>query len=150
MKIYQKYQTDSAAETQGLWIEMGDNALIKIARLGHPKHEEVMKRLRQPHVASLRAGIDLPTNVSMALTIEALAEAILIDWKGIQDDDGKEIPYSKEAAIKLLTDLPDFRDKVVFLSSQHETFRKSALENAAKNSEPVLDGDSSGAKASSI
>jgi hypothetical protein len=42
-----------------------------------------------------------------ALVVEVgrlFAEHILHDWQGLADDDGKPIPYSKDLALRLLTD----------------------------------------------
>lgn len=39
---------------------------------------------------------------------KAMAEAGILDWSGIEDEDGKPLPFSKDAALVYLTD-PDYR-----------------------------------------
>lgn len=46
-----------------------------------------------------------PSDDVVMTTIGALfAEHILHDWQGLADDDGNPLPYSKDLALKLLTD----------------------------------------------
>jgi hypothetical protein len=48
-----------------------------------------------------------------------LLSACLLDWDGLEDDDGKPLPYSKAMAQKLLTEpqYRRFRDSVVWAAS---------------------------------
>ncbi len=134
MKIFSQYQTDEDAEVDGVWVDLGDGGRVKVARFGNPVHEKVMERLRRPYRNMLRSGRDLPKDIQDRLTIEGLAESILLDWSGLEDENGKAIAFSKKKAKELLTDLKDFRNAVSFLALEAETFRKEALEEAAKNS----------------
>jgi hypothetical protein len=135
MKIYQHYATDEQAEIDGVWVELGEGARIKVARVGNPSYEKVLRQLKKPYRNITRAGGEIPREALDKITIEATAEALLLDWQGLDDEDGTAIPYSKEAAKRLLGELKDFRETVVRLALEAETFRAEALEAAAKNSE---------------
>lgn len=149
MKIYSRYKTDDDAELNGTWVDLGDGAQVKVARFGNTKHRELIAKLQKPYTSILKAGLEIPEDAKMKMAVESIASAILIEWRGIEDESGKEIPYSIEAAKKLLTELKDFRDTITYLAMQQETFRQTAIEEAAKNSEPVLGGGSNGADTSS-
>lgn len=133
MRIYEKFATDAQAEIEGVWVDLGGGASVKVARFGNPKHTELVKQLQKPYAQSIKAGVDIADDLKTAMAVESMAQAILLDWKGIEDEDGKLIPHSIENAKKLLGDLKDFRDTIAFLATQQETFRKAALEQAAKN-----------------
>lgn len=141
MKIRKQYETDPVAEEEGVWVDIGEGAEVKVARLNNPRHKKALERLRKPYRNILRAGRDLPDEVSDKIAIQGMAEAILLDWRGIEHNDGSEIAYSQEKAKEILTELKDFRDTVAFLAMEAETFRKEALENAAKNSETSSPGN---------
>ncbi len=132
MDIRKAFATDRQAEQDGVWVALGEGARVKVARFNNPRHRAVLDRLRRPYRSLLMAGRDLPDDVAESMTIEATAETLLLDWDGIEDN-GTPLPFSKDNARRLLADLPDFRDAVAFLSMQAETFRREALETAAKN-----------------
>jgi hypothetical protein len=48
-----------------------------------------------------------------------LLNTVLLDWKGVEDDDGKPEPYSKEAAKKYLiqTEFEPFRNAVLWAAT---------------------------------
>jgi hypothetical protein len=71
-------------------------------------------------------GAKLSDELATKISIEAMARTILLDWDGIAHD-GRELPYSVEAAISVLTDVPEFREIVFRASNTFETFRLERL-----------------------
>jgi len=134
MKIKQHFATDASAEEEGVWVEIGEGAAVKVARFGNKRHEKALDRLRKPYRNILRTGGEIPKDRAEAIVIESMAEALLLDWRGFEDDDGRAIAHDKETAIGLLTELKDFRNQVAAIAMEAETYRASALEAAAKNS----------------
>ncbi len=132
MDIRKAFATDRQAEQDGVWVALGDGARVKVARFNNPRHRAVLDRLRRPYRSLIMSGRDLPDDVAETMTVEATADAILLDWDGISEN-GAPLPFSRETARRLLSELPDFRDAVAFLSMQAETFRREALETATKN-----------------
>ena len=67
---------------------------------------------------------------------KALAEGCVRDWEGITNN-GKEVPYSKGMAVKLLTDrnLRDFKDFVAECAEDGEAYRQQETEEIAGNSQ---------------
>lgn len=66
-----------------------------------------------------RAGGRLDPDETDRITQTLLLNACLLDWEGLEDDDGKPILYSKEMARKLLFE-PEyraFRDGVVYAAN---------------------------------
>ncbi len=66
----------------------------------------------------------------------AMADAILLDWDGIEGDDDQPIPYSRELAEQYLTD-PDFRlfrEAVALAGSLVESETDTRVEAALGNS----------------
>ena len=98
--------------------EMGDLRL-KVRSSLCADFRETVSTLRRavPRGAFNRDG-SLPVDISERISGEALHKTILLDWENLTGDDDSVIPYTKETALKLLTD-PEyavFRNAVFWAS----------------------------------
>lgn len=137
VSIFDMLETDTAAEENGKWFTdiMGDNSGIdiKLRALGSVESMQVRRRLDRKNKTLMKNGQYASLDVAIKILVEQVAEAVLIGWRGIYDRDKQEIPYSKEAAISLLTKLPKFRDAVVQMATSMDNFRVEQRELAEKN-----------------
>jgi hypothetical protein len=125
MDIKKRFQTSEEHEMNGVWVDIGDGTFLKVARMGNPKHREAMRALLAPFK-------DRPNDIVPQESIDdVLARTILVSWEGVTED-GAEVPYSHEKAVEYLS-FKDFRDKVVRIASNMETYRAEALLAAEKN-----------------
>ena len=110
---------DASAIEQGRWIkdlpELGD---IQIKTRGTGNAD--WRRLHQKLVSALPAqarvrGLISPEEQDR-IGVELLVETALLDWKNITDDDGVQIPFSKEKAREFLEnpDMAKFKSGVQF------------------------------------
>jgi hypothetical protein len=104
---------------------------VKVAKLYSKAYVRKLEAAMKPHNYTLKAGIELPEEVGEAMMADVIAATILKDWKNIFDRDGKELPYSKEAAKKLLIDLPEFYRTIMNLANDVNNF-KAAEEQVNK------------------
>lgn len=132
---FSEYVTSKELEEDGVWARLrkGD-AEVLVARAGNSKHEDLVRRLRKKHGRGFR-GDELPPAVEEEIATEAIARTILLDWKGIEDEDGEPIPYSTEEARRLLKLSRDFRLEIVSIATEMEMFRREETAEAEKNSE---------------
>ena len=67
---------------------------------------------------------------------------MLLGWTGLCDDNGKDIPYSREKAIELLRDpaLNDLYDWILAMSANADAFRVDLEEEVVGNSVPTSSG----------
>ena len=135
MKLHKVYGTDPTLETEGVWVNFGDGGEVKVGRYGNPKHKAALERLRRPYRSFELSGRPLPDDVAERIMLEGLAEGIVFEWRGIEDESGL-IQFSKQNVIKTLSrvEFRDFRNDILAASMSMETFRKQELEDAAKNS----------------
>jgi len=107
---------------EGSWIEyQGSN--FKIAYAGSTRFARVKDRIEKPHRRMIEKGMVDPGDQKKWL-IQALGEAILLDWNGVYDEDGNQVPYSKAAAVQALTNSEDFREFVMTFSMELANFRE--------------------------
>lgn len=137
-----EFRNDLNLENDGVWISLNDAAKVKVARSGNPRHSEILRRLSAPYRRQI-SNNSLSNDVAFKISGEALAEAILLDWEGVEDDDGKPLPYSKSAARDLLCNRQyeaRFRNPIVAASEEVEAFRQTVIGDAEKNSQTGLPG----------
>lgn len=129
----ERYQTDKNLEEEGVWVDLGGNVQVKVARITSRKSKEVRRKLERPMVRKNRSD-DLSIDQLEQLMTEQLAQAVIKDWRGVTDDEGNDLPCTVENCRTILTKFPDFREDVATASLEKETFRTAALQEELGNS----------------
>lgn len=135
MKL-QAIMMDPSAAKDGAWCNYMADMEFRILRSNGPKMMECMHRLMEPHYANgVKNFEDLDEAEKERIEVRSLAEAVLVDWRGVEDDDGTPIPYSVEKAEEILR-MPEavaLREWIGFQSLNFDTFRTKAVKEAAGN-----------------
>lgn len=122
MDFRKEFKTNKRHEDEGVWVDVSDGGRLKIARAGNKKAMAYSKQVAKPHMAQITFG-KLSDEVATQLACEVMAECILLDWSGVSDGDN-DLPYTKENALKMLTEYPDFRDLVSMIANDRKTFQR--------------------------
>lgn len=136
ISIFDAFETDVDAEENGKWFEdiLGNESGIDI-KVRRMTSSAAAKNL-QKHMTAARKHMvkgKLPPEVDKRILIDHLAEAVLIDWRGVLDRDGTPIEYTKEAAALIMTKLPNFRIAVQTAASNMDNFKGETQEEVAGN-----------------
>lgn len=85
---------------------------------------------------SKRVAGRIPADVSGRIIGEAMAEHLLLDWRGLTDDNDQPLPFSKEKARQLLVDprYTRFREWVSWAAAEVEELGADAVEAPLGNS----------------
>ena len=137
--LRKSYATDKKLEQEGVWYSPPDLPHIGflLARQAH------VNRGWQTKVTALYSNRvykklfdknDIYNPVLHAKLVEMFCESILLNWRGITNDEGVEIPYTKAAGVKLLTELPDLYHELSNEASTTEKYRREDVEEIAKKS----------------
>lgn len=145
MDLYKTYGTDEDLETEGVWTEWTNDSKVKLGRIGGV----AFNRVQRQKMRRMRTGFRADSEMQDKILVEVLAETVLLDWKGFVDADGKALKYSKDAAVKVLTDLPTFRDDIVAAASDMSLFQAEDEADAEKNSPTPSSGSSKSTQSSS-
>lgn len=107
MSIYKLFSTDHDLERNGFSLEYGEAKFI-IARAGgaNKKFQSCIERKLRPYRSAINSGT-MDTKTAEKLLAESYAEAIILAWDGVTDEDGDELEFTKENVVKVLLDLPD-------------------------------------------
>ncbi len=99
---------DSSAKEEGAWHRYDDLGLrFKVRGEGSLPWLVAQERIaRQISIENSVRGV-LPIELRQKLDREVVIEAGLLDWDGLENDEGEPLPFSKDKAVELLND-PDF------------------------------------------
>lgn len=139
MSLYKQFKTDSNVERTGIVLQYGVNSQgkpieIRVARAGG-SNDAYVKRM-EARAKPFRRQIQNETierAVLLGLVREVFAETVVLGWEGVEDANGNALPFSRENAIKLFTDLPDLFDDVQEQAQRAALFRATMREEDAKN-----------------
>ena len=117
----------NAGLEDGVWAPY-EGSEFKIAHSSNVRFLRTKQRLEQPHRRKIEAGNFDPAE-QRRLLVKAMAEAILLDWKGVANSEGQPVEYSTKLAEQALTNDDQFRDFVMEFSINSQNFREAELEH---------------------
>jgi hypothetical protein len=126
MDLFAKYATDKKLEQEGLNYVINDgeeSCTLRIGRAGgsNLRFATLSQKLLAEAEKTYRKKDSIPASVMREITIRVFAETVLLGWEGITDQDGNEVPYSKEAALKFLR-CQDMLEDVSKIAGDREFF----------------------------
>ena len=124
-----KIENNLEKENEGVWLTYDGDIEVKIARFGNDRYQKIAEALYKPVKKQLQRG-SLGSKRATELASKAVAKGIIVDWRGIEDDDGNLIPFSEEKAIEFMLNpkLKDFKDWIANESQSIANFENEVLE----------------------
>ena len=111
----------------GVWTDY-QNIKVKIAYATNVKFMRAKQRLEQPHRRKIESNQMAPADQRKILC-QAMGEALLLDWQGVKNRNGEDVPYSKKAAAQALLFDEAFRDFVMSFSVELGNFKAEEAEH---------------------
>lgn len=137
-KKHVRYDKDMAND--GVWFSIIDEVENNYGefRLRHvdranPRTKLDFKRIQTKYQESIRSG-KMTTDESQRIYF---CEAVLVDWKGVLDEKGKEVPFTVADAIEYFSDDDNLYvlERLIQLSDDIRNFNKlEPVEDIIKNS----------------
>lgn len=130
---------------QGDWVgeipEMGELRL-KVRGIGNSDFRRMQSKLTEAEPRKYRVAGRLPPERQDAITAQCLLHTVLIDWDGVQGEDGQPLPYSEELARDLLTkpEFKRFREAVAWAANVVAEDIQEGVDDAGKNSKTRSSG----------
>lgn len=126
-----KYQTNPES-VEGKWFTF-DGAEFKIAYYDRNDFLRTSHKIGKRY----REGIKADAALERVMTVEIMAETVLIDWRGVKSN-GVDLPPTKANKILLLGTIAPFRD---FVSAKSSELSNYTLEAEAEDAEALKSGD---------
>lgn len=131
---FSDYDTDSDIESvKGVDLKFETGETITVLRAGgaNKKYSRTLQKLSRPVKRRIDNG-SITMEESEALMIKVFAQSVVIDWAGVVDIDGNEVPCTPLNVEALFTQKRDLFREVQNFASSIESFRKQELEEAAE------------------
>lgn len=135
--------TDLNAEEEGVWAEYVPGFKVKIASTATRAFKEAVEKAHAPYLELMRSDSGKPAEerkftreMRQKIVREITSRLIVRDWIGWEGDDGKQVPYSPEKALEVLSD-PRFHrleSWIDSIASSDEAYRLARVERDRKNS----------------
>jgi hypothetical protein len=127
---------DKSKAENGVWVDLGldDGSRVRIGKIGSVAYNKALDRHRRPYQKILRLRQDIPLEEAIKLTIQVYADTVVLGWDNLKID-GNTLPYTRENAVWLLTDFPDFRTFVEAHANDNELFQDQDFDADSKNSQ---------------
>ncbi len=127
MNLYEAFETDPAKESDGTLINMEGLGKIWVARAGgtNARFAEALEKATKPYRFG---GVNLDPATERGILVGVYADTIVTKWEGIKGRDGRELEFSRENVIQVLTDLPDLFAFVRQVAGNGDSYRKAVAE----------------------
>ncbi len=134
MNLYEAFERNLVDEPKE--FPLSDKSFITMLPVGGDKARRAFERMMEPYSPRLNAGGKLTEQENKDLNVRFYSEHIVKSWRGLQDRDGKEIKFSKDAAAALFADekLQSFFALIIRMSSNDAAFEAQAAEADEGNS----------------
>ena len=134
MSIYRMFKTDEQHEKNGIVLDYGQGGQIRIARAGggNARYGKLLGDRMKPYRRQIENGT-LDNQVAEKIMAEVYADAVVLGWENVTGADGQPLPFSREACVQLLLDLPELFRDIQEQATKVANFRAAELEEDAKN-----------------
>ena len=138
LDLSEEFGSDETAEIEGVWVPLGGDAAVKVARLGNPDAQAAYRKIPRQVRRQIEEGT-MTADQSRKFLVRFIASNLLKDWKNLADG-GKSVKYSVEAAEKMLRKHRRFQDRIWELANDEELFNVQEVEEDSKNSQKLSSG----------
>ena len=139
MSLYADFKTNLKLENEGVKIEYGPNEdgtipAFWISRMN--KSNKAYSKAVEAEMKPYRRQIQLGTmnnDLAEQLLRKVFVKSILKGWENVRSEDGAELEFGHEQALKLFSDLPELYEDLRAKAESLAIFREEELAEDAKN-----------------
>ena len=136
------FRVDTDAQKGGVWVDFGGDASFKIAALENEDFTAAFRARVEPYT---NLGREIPPDEQTEIMIDCMVDHIVIDWKGIFEND-EPIPFSKDQCKRVLTEFSWVRDRILEEARKLQNFRDFKNKATEGNSKSASGGKKSTAQ----
>lgn len=137
--LYKNFKTNTEVEKTGVVLEYGmasngKPTSIRIARAGgaNTRFAKLMEQKTAPYRRQIQTKT-LDESIAERITKEVYAEAVILGWENVEDENGNLLDFTLENVIKVFSDLPDLYADIIVQSQEIALFRSEVREADSKN-----------------
>lgn len=128
-----RFRLDQQLSSEGTWVDFQGGVRFKIARAGAPESSVVLRELSLRHLSE--TSPKTTEALQRVINREWAAKALLRDWDGVFDKDGKPMPYTPDRGVEVFNDpeLGHLYDFVIRVAHESSFFRVRRIEESKGN-----------------
>lgn len=118
------FKTDKKIEQEGVWFDVSDDVgfLVKPWKPSNPAMKSAMATHYKPYAKQIEFGT-IEDVKAREIMVKVFVNACLVDWRGVEID-GQVTPFSKETAIKFLTELPELYETLLSYAKDFHNYKE--------------------------
>lgn len=139
MSLYKTFTTDKDLEKEGILLQYGFNSkklpiTIRVARAGgaNTAYTKSLERRTKPFRRQIQTET-MDDKQAKELMMDVYLDSVILGWENMEDAKLNDLPFSRENALKLFTDLPDLFTDVQEQAQKSALYRKEILDADSKN-----------------
>lgn len=131
-KGMEEYLNNPGREMEGIYLKFGP-VEIKVRRAGgaNTAYETAMAKYVRPYRKKVLKGSMTPEDMRNKVLIPTYLDAVVIDWRGVEDDKGENVPYSRQMFMDYITEFPEVFDELITLTTEASLFLEQQVEETA-------------------
>lgn len=137
--------SDPKAAEDGVWVHIIGTWEMRLAYMSGPRYTRVAQKLLIEALGEHKVvnAQDLPDSVMEEIHLRSVAEGVILDWRGVYEDDGETpIPYDAETAYQTLANPKAWEIKGAVLTKS--CIRDNYIEALADDASGKCEGGSDG------
>ena len=145
-RLRKRFASSETLSQQGIWVtvDLGDDGKpieFKIARMGriNRRWASQASKVYRAHKRKIDAGL-MSDNESIYKSLRVFCATVLLDWRGVEDENDNPIPYSVDAGVNLLKECDGLYDYLLEESQEIQNYQEVEVNETVGKSEPTTSG----------
>lgn len=149
-RLKKKFATSRSLATSGVWvtyIDHGDEGEepcefeFKLAFMGRANRRWMSMSQQQIRADrhKLESGV-MGQEESIDRLMKVFCRTVLLDWRGVNDDQGNALPYTPDHGYELLSECESLYDYLLGEAQDQTNFQDKAIRETVGNSQPTSVG----------
>jgi hypothetical protein len=141
MSLYKQFATNTEKEIEGIEVQMteaenadGSIPTFVVSRMGksNKRYSKALETATRPYRRQIELGT-MKNYKAEEIFLGVFCDTVLKGWKNVRDENGEDMPFTKQTATKLFKDLPEVYERLQEEAKLSANFREASLEEEAKN-----------------
>jgi len=117
---------------EGRWIDFEGARFLVRGTANNADFKRAKARLERPYRRKIERGT-LDPETEEDLSLKAMAEALLLDWEGVEDENGP-VPYDKDIGFQQLKNDPNLALAIIEAATDDDAYKVEKEEKTVKKS----------------
>jgi len=118
----------------GIWVDFEDDISGEILKLKVLPSNSIDYLKAKHSIERQNRSKNITDDKQYIINLKIIAKALVIDWEGVKDVEGKDLPYSEKDMVDLLTKCEYFVAPIMDTASNLENFVLRDVKETVKKS----------------